>query len=261
MSQSHLSLLGKIAEYTEVLAENPRSTVFVPLSEAYRQIGMREEALQIVRHGVATLPRYSQGVFALGRLQAENGEIAEAVVSFERALALDSAHIGALKGLSKIRLQQGDKVAARNLLLRAAELQPGDEGIQKMLALLGPASPSPGAKKAGAPIATPTIADIYIRQGFPRRALKVYHDLLQADPGNRELREKFATLKKRIEGGDHGKVQSQAGALNPPADDPAPPPAACAPAPPEPRPSAREKIVCELDRWLNSIHRRREHVR
>lgn len=48
------------------------------------------------------------------------------------------------------------------------------------------------------PIATPTIAAIYMRQGLPRRALQVYRDLLRGDPANEELRRRAQELEEAI---------------------------------------------------------------
>src|SRR5690606_1683688 len=53
-------------------------------------------------------------------------------------------------------------------------------------------------QKRAEPITTATIAEIYIRQGFLRRALKVYRDLLRADPRNEVVRQKLLALKERI---------------------------------------------------------------
>jgi hypothetical protein len=56
------------------------------------------------------------------------------------------------------------------------------------------------AEKSAEPISTATIAEIYIRQGFPEKALKVYRDLLRADPQNDQLRQKLIALKARLTG-------------------------------------------------------------
>lgn len=49
------------------------------------------------------------------------------------------------------------------------------------------------------PLATATIAELYIEQGFMKKALKIYRDLLDANLGNEELRQRIVDLKHRID--------------------------------------------------------------
>ena len=43
------SLVGKISSYLQIVSKDPHSTAFVPLSEAYRQIGLLDDALEAAR--------------------------------------------------------------------------------------------------------------------------------------------------------------------------------------------------------------------
>jgi hypothetical protein len=43
-------------------------------------------------------------------------------------------------------------------------------------------------------LATTTLADIYAAQGYRKKAIKIYRELLQAAPGNRDVREKLRAL-------------------------------------------------------------------
>ena len=60
------SLLGKIAGYIEILSKDPHSTAFVSLAEAYRQMGLLDDALEVVEKGVAALPKFSLGLHLPG---------------------------------------------------------------------------------------------------------------------------------------------------------------------------------------------------
>lgn len=296
---SDISLLGKIAAYTEILAKDPRSTVFVPLSETYRQMGMLDDALQIARQGVAALPRYCPGHISLGRILAQRGDLSRAIVAFEAALEIERDNLTAIKGLAKVRMLNSQPDEALQILLRGATINPGDEGVRKMLASLGPVhsrgavvpeaslpEEPPLEKTAeGEPIATSTIAEIYVRQGLLKRAMKVYRDLLKVDPHNQDLRAKLVELKDRVEAqesqglaaGDYSPAPpvpqapqpSVAAEPAPAAGAPAPKavfqeptlPAAAAPvtavAPRETRTDIHQRI---LNRWLEAIARRRKHV-
>jgi tetratricopeptide (TPR) repeat protein len=266
------SLLGKIAGYVEILAKDPRSTVFVPLAESYRQMGLLDEALDVATKGVKALPSFSPGYAILGRIQIQLGNVDAAAAAFERALLIDPENLMSLKGLARVRMQQGGQAAALKLVRRAVALKPDDTVAQKMLAALGappaapPAAPDvavPSRPLAAAghphadPISTPTIAEIYIRQGFLGRAMKVYRDLLQADPHNDEIRQKLVELKQRIE------AQKFAPAAVPTTTVEVPAPAeeaavAFEAAAPREEPAQQ---VAVLTRWLDSISRRRADVR
>jgi tetratricopeptide (TPR) repeat protein len=225
------SLLGKVAIYTELLDKDPCSSIFVPLSDVYRQLGMLEEALEIVQKGILENPAVAEGYVAYGRILIEQSLFDEAVGELEKALILDKKRLTAIKPLAKIRFDQGDFKSAQSLLRRAAEIKSEDSSIRKMLELVEqklaetvPVSavqatvmppevpPEPktarvlnyheNPERVAAPISTATIAEIYIRQGFPEKALKVYRDLLRADPVNEYLREKLVQLKTQIDSGE-----------------------------------------------------------
>lgn len=265
------SLLGKIAGYVEILAKDPRSTAFVPLAESYRQMGLLDEALEVANRGVKVLPSFSPGYTVLGRIQAQLGNLDAAAASFERALLIDPENLMSLKGLARIRMQQGNGTQALKLVQQAVALKPDDAVALKMLAALGapspavqadaPVQPEPvpaAANPQAEPISTITIAEIYIRQGFLDRALKVYRDLLQADPRNEEIRRKLVELKQRIE--TQKAAPAPAGASETAA---VPAPAAAAATVPEvadKRAAAEGRQLAELTRWLDSISRRRADV-
>jgi tetratricopeptide (TPR) repeat protein len=271
------SLLGKIAGYTEILAKDPRSTVFVPLSEAYRKMGLLEDAIEVAGKGVQTLANYAPGYIALGRALAEHGEWERAAAAFERTLVLEPGNMQGLKGLARVRLTLKQREPARELLKQILAAAPGDEQAAQMLASLGageaarPAvtaapsvvqtenpQPAQAASDAEPPIATATLAEIYERQGLLRKAFKIYRELYQADAKNRELYDKLISLKQRIEAGEEGAspaTTSPVATLAPAQEQSMSPPEA----PTGPTPD--EKTVEVLNRWLASIRRRREHVR
>jgi tetratricopeptide (TPR) repeat protein len=264
-----ISLLGKIAGYIEILGKDPRSTVFVSLAETYRQMGLLDDALEVAGKGVQALPMFSPGYAILGRIQTQRGALDAAAAAFDKALLIERENLGALKGLARVRAQQGERTRALELVQRVLALKPDDAFAGQLLAALQKGAPaaaaptpvpvaelrpaeavaaaaSPTVSEPGAevvapapaeeqPISTATIAEIYIRQGFLQRALKVYRDLLEADPHNEEIRQKLVALKRQLE---------------------APP----APEAPEAADAGAATLEV-LNRWLDSIRHRRADVR
>jgi hypothetical protein len=165
---------------------------------------------------------------------------------------------------------------------------PDDPAVVKMLALLVKEPPRPSAvssepeiasgpsaaalqpaDKSVEPISTATIAEIYIRQGFLVKALKVYRDLLRADPQNEQLRQKLIALKAMLAGA--GSEERADVFMAPEATSPEPTSHDAAPvtlitetviteSTPSPE-SVCRSIVDIFAGWLDSVSRRREaHV-
>jgi len=156
MTEKSVSLLGKIAGFTEILAKDPQSTVFVSLSEAYRQLGMLEDALEIAQKGTQHLPGFSPGYIVMGRILAQQGDLAKAAMAFEQALAIEETSLQALKGLARTRYRQGYLDKARELLHKAEIFNPDDPIVQKMLASIGrTAVESSGRESAAATAVDP----------------------------------------------------------------------------------------------------------
>ncbi len=310
MSQSSPdgSLLAQIANYTEILAKKPNSTIFVSLAEAYRRMGLLDEAYNVASKGIRALPKYGPGYTVLGRVYAQRGDGFAAAASFEKALRFEPESLPAFKGLVKVLLADGEKQQALEVVEKAVQIHPEDPALQKVLASFRssasqavtpvaaeapemaetaevvetaetpPAEPPPAAARSRRPVSlrpqvetidpitTATIADIYIRQGFPQRALKVYRDLLKADPHNVEIREKLVALKLELEAQAETEVSPEAApmAVQASAAEPAPaePTVDATPAAPAvvDQKSGRMRHLETLNRWLEAIRLRREYV-
>lgn len=219
-----IALLGKMAGYIEMLVKDPYSTVFAALSDIYRTFGLHDEAIAVAQKGCEMVPSYPPGFVALGRALAENGDPSGASSAYRQALALDPVNLAALTGLASSCLGCGQNEEALELLMQAQSLDPDDKvvmqlfSVAKKLAAIPPSSPAvlnshltplmvsevveeehPVVGAASLPpIATATLADIYIQQGFLERALKVFSGLLEEDPGNKEIRRRYDELLQQI---------------------------------------------------------------
>ena len=102
-----------------------------------------------------------------------------------------------------------------------------------------PPAPGPAGTRgaAGDGISTPTLAELYVRQGFVDRAIEVYERLLSLEPGN-------ATAARRL-----GELrQAAAGAVKS-----APAVVSAAAVVSRPPAGGREQAVDRLERWLRAI--------
>ncbi|MBW2478142.1 MAG: tetratricopeptide repeat protein [Deltaproteobacteria bacterium] len=284
------NLISKIESYLQIVTKDPRSTAFVPLAEAYRQVGLLDDALEAARLGTHMLPHFSPGFATLGRILGQIGRIDEAMAAYARALDIDSESQVALAGLARLYMTRGERDEARRVLRQGAECHPGDETFRNMLKALDLPRPwaeihsSPQVEdtckelgqgtlapvhipEEGKPIPTATLAEIYVRQGLIDKAIKVYEEIHSADPENGSVRARLEFLRQSGQEGlpDDGheqqshiatsaKVISINGRKGSPHEEEASG---------EKDKSAEtdtQSLLAIFERWLNAIQQRKSHV-
>ena len=208
------TLLTKIEEYKATLGQDPKSTVFVQLCDAYLQLGQVDDALETALKGTWELPQLADGYAAVGRVYYARKVVGKAEAAFYKALSVDQMCVPAYKGLARILKDQGDIQKASDILTKAIMLDPTDISLQRMIESL---SSLPGAAQevnqvvsapithqepvmdqttdSMKPITTATIADIYIEQGLYDKALDVYTELLSEKPQDVTVQQKISELQ------------------------------------------------------------------
>jgi tetratricopeptide (TPR) repeat protein len=68
-----------IEHYQLIYQRDPNSKVFAPLSEAYRKMGLKQEALNLCEQGVKIHPDFASGRVAYGRILMEMGDLENAL--------------------------------------------------------------------------------------------------------------------------------------------------------------------------------------
>src|SRR5436305_994593 len=138
-----------VRRWSDELARDPASLVFLPLGETLRRQGQLDLALKIAVRG---LERHSHNADAhdlLARIAVDRRELQRAFDEWDAVLRLSPSHLGALKGMAFVRFQQGNTADAEKYLQRAAE-QGGDAEVAAALANLrraGTAPPTPAPHK------------------------------------------------------------------------------------------------------------------
>ncbi|MFK5927211.1 MAG: tetratricopeptide repeat protein [Desulfuromusa sp.] len=267
-------LLGKIAAYTEILVKDSNSTIFVSLAETYRKMGMFDDARQIISKGLSLHPDFGPAYIVLARILCQLEDFDGSVVAFERALDLDPESLAALVGYARVQILLGDEAAARELLLKARDLSPADPVINKLLLSLPDeeeihdqletvVDQEGDAAVNSSSLVSSTLADLYLAQGLPEKALDLFQRLSVQNPDDLTLRRRVKELESQLQGNDvaaealpgegeeglptsedfcenEADIQSQQET--------------------EPDEIVTEPVLATLDRWLANIQQRRGNV-
>jgi tetratricopeptide (TPR) repeat protein len=82
-----------VERYQIIYEKDPSSKVFAPLAEAYRRMGLIEEAIDLAERGVKQHPNFASGRVALGKCYAQRAEYAKAVEQLEIAVDLSPENL------------------------------------------------------------------------------------------------------------------------------------------------------------------------
>ncbi len=82
-----------IERYQLLLQKDPKSQVFAPLTEAYRKMGLLEEAFRIAVRGVQFNPNFGGGRIALAKVFLDRENAAAALEELEKAVDLSPDNI------------------------------------------------------------------------------------------------------------------------------------------------------------------------
>ncbi len=149
-----------IEKYQMLLQKDPKSQVFAPLTEAYRKMGLLEEAFRIAVRGVQFNPNFGGGRIALAKVFLDRDNAAGALEELEKAVDLSPDNILAHSLLGECYLKSSrPKDALRSF---------------KMVLFLAPTNEK--AMKAVRKLESLT-ADEYDDDLFEMRQLPQMHDL------------------------------------------------------------------------------------
>jgi predicted regulator of Ras-like GTPase activity (Roadblock/LC7/MglB family) len=105
--------------WSEELASDPSSLVFLPLAETLRRNGQLDLARKVASRGLERHPHNPDAHDLVARIHADAGNLDAAYAAWDMVLRLVPGHIGAIKGMAFVRFQQGEHDEAERLLVDA----------------------------------------------------------------------------------------------------------------------------------------------
>jgi hypothetical protein len=100
-------MADEIRRWSDELARDPASLVFLQLGEALRRQGQIDVALKIAMRGLERHPRNVEAHDLVARIAVDRRDFGKAFDEWETVLRLEPTHIGAMKGLGFVCFQYG----------------------------------------------------------------------------------------------------------------------------------------------------------
>ncbi|MCB0362234.1 MAG: tetratricopeptide repeat protein [Bdellovibrionales bacterium] len=125
-----------IERYQLLYSKNPKSKIFAPLAEAYRKMGLIEEALEIAQSGVDVHPEFSGGYLTLAKILMDQEKWSEAAQNLKRAVELSPENLLAQSTLADLLVRLKDPKGALKAYKMLLFLQPDNEKARKAVAKL-----------------------------------------------------------------------------------------------------------------------------
>lgn len=120
-----------IERYQILLQKDPKSQVFAPLTEAYRKMGLIEEAFRIAVRGVQFNPTFGGGRIALAKVFLDRDNLKAATDELEKAAEYSADNILAHSLLAECYLKTGRPKEALRAFKMVLFLAPTNEKAAK----------------------------------------------------------------------------------------------------------------------------------
>lgn len=216
-----------IEKYQLILEKDPNSQVFAPLAEAYREMGMLQEAQKTIINGLQRHPQFVSGLVTYGKIMRDSGEFRKALDALNKAVVLAPENILAQQILGEIHLANKNPKEALKAFKMVLFLNPNSKSAQKSVQKLesitadeyddevfamtklpevnlssAPSSAALSPRERAQELITPTAPT------SPSKAMERMLSLIDAFIVRNDLEKAHALLKDtRIEFGDHPEIQ------------------------------------------------------
>lgn len=118
-----------VERYQLIFEKDPNSKVFAPLAEAYRRMGLIDEAIDLAERGVQKHPHFSSGRVALGKCYSQKGVHDKAIENLKTAVDLSPENILAHQLLADNYLKIGRMPEALQAYKMVLFINPADTKI------------------------------------------------------------------------------------------------------------------------------------
>ncbi len=215
-------LVQQIAHFENRLASDSGSRVFLPLADLYRRAGKLEDARRILVEGLDQHPNFVTARAALGLVLSELGDAAAAREALNAVLQIDPDNVLALRLLGREAVERSAWPEACEHFERLLRLEPEDRDVRdglrearRQLDQMTPMEPEPVVMTAARPgpmtphsvavaddamgFETPTLAELYLRQGHPEKARVILERILASEPQRQDALAILARLENVAE--------------------------------------------------------------
>ena len=265
---------------------------YMALGRAYFEKGMKPESKAALEKVIASTPDNLLARRLLSQIYVEFGEIASAVDTLRYILSFNPADNESQVLLNSLKTSSGpdqgqptqgtavpDAVAGVTATAQQFEFLPeGDDIIEDAELLEDVVEEEPADDFAFTPpdealadqdqpvfieehdpLRTATMAELYVSQGFLKRALTIYRELLETDPNNAEWKKRLYEIKRAIDEDTAmaRKVAAPGGAGHPGPSRVGEQAVAGAVEDVTPPPSGDDVVLGTLEKWLENARRRR----
>jgi tetratricopeptide (TPR) repeat protein len=150
------------------------------------------------------MPHYASAHVILGKCYYDKGATERAKSEFRRVLELDGENLVALKFMGDILLAEDKRSEAVEFYRRILSIDATNVEVARSLKEMEASFVIKEIDLADAKsmrderpreLATMTLAGIYAAQGYYNKALHIYHNVLEREPGNMEAKEMVAKLE------------------------------------------------------------------
>lgn len=116
-----------LSRYLEQYRRQPGSRVFAPLAEAYRKLGMTDEALKVLKEGIKRHPSYVLGYLVLAQCYHDQKQNDAAYQTLQPLTALNRDNPGLQKLFAQVCLELGNLDEALETFKYLLFLNPSDK--------------------------------------------------------------------------------------------------------------------------------------
>jgi tetratricopeptide (TPR) repeat protein len=204
-------LQSQIAYFESKRQLSPDSRVFAPLADLYRRAERFDDALRVLEEGLERHPDFVSALVVLGRVHVDREDPDAARAAWQKVMAVDPENLVALRQLAVdasereawrpavrlweryVRLNPVDEDAEDRLRKARAELEAsapppaGDSQTPEETPPPAPAEPPSGGSPALRNLATKTLAEIFLAQGYRDKAIAVLEEILEHDPERQDV--------------------------------------------------------------------------